>query len=97
VGDRHSCRALVDLIQALGDEVSAEGWFAKAERDHLQAETPPWLARTRVDWAEQKLALGDLPRAEELARAALDAIGGLELTMTRERAARIVGYAGSSG
>jgi hypothetical protein len=48
------------------------------------------LARTRVDWAEYLLRRGKNERARELALAALDDVGDLELTVTRNRAKAVV-------
>ena len=85
-----TARYLAILTAALGDDEAADHWFAAAERDHVRAVAPPWLARTRVDWAEQLLPRGDRHRARELAGAALDAVGTLELPVIRTRAERIL-------
>ena len=47
-----TARYLALLAAALGQEAEADRWFAQAVEDHTRAGTPPWLARTRVDWAE---------------------------------------------
>ena len=60
-----TARYLAILSVALGDDEAADHWFTAAERDHVRADTPPWLARTRVDWAEQLLARGDRRRARD--------------------------------
>ena len=41
------------------------------------------MARTRVDWAESLLRRGENERARELALAAVEDVGDLELTVTR--------------
>jgi hypothetical protein len=78
------------LAAPLGQEGEADRWFAQAIEDHTRAGTPPWLARTRVDWAESLLRRGDEARARELALAALDDVGDLELTVTRNRAKAVI-------
>ncbi len=85
-----TARYLAILSAALGDDEAADHWFMAAERDHVRADTPPWLARTRVDWAELLLARGDRGRARELAGSAIDVAGDLDLTITRIRAERII-------
>ena len=85
-----TARYLAILSVALGDDEAADHFFTAAERDHVRADTPPWLARTRVDWAELLLAHGDRRRARDLAGSAIDVIGDLDLTITRGRAERIL-------
>ena len=85
-----TARYLAILSVALGDDEAADHWFMTAERDHVRADTPPWLARTRLDWAEVLLARGDRRRARELAGAALDVVGDLDLTSTTSRAESII-------
>jgi hypothetical protein len=62
----------------------------QAIEDHTRAGTPPWLARTRVDWAESLLRRGENERARELALAAVEDVGDLELTVTRNRAKAVL-------
>jgi hypothetical protein len=85
-----TARYLALLAGALGQEGDADRWFAQAVEDHTRAGTPPWLARTRVDWAESLLRRGDEARARDLALAALDDVGDLELTVTRNRAKAVL-------
>ena len=87
-GSTTRIRAL--LAAALGDQDGAGHLFEGAEAASEEAQSPPWMARTRVEWAEHRLVLGDHARAQELAAAALDAIGELELTVTRRRAEAIL-------
>ena len=82
------------LAAALGDENYADHLFEQAEVGFQEAQSPPWLARTRVDWAEQCLRLGNQARAHEFAAASLDAIGDLELNVTRSRAEAILAERG---
>ena len=58
-----TARYLALLAATLGDEAEADRWLAQAIEDHTRARTPPWLARTRVDWAESLLRRGDETRA----------------------------------
>lgn len=85
-----TARYLALLAAALGEEAEADRWFAQAIEDHTRAGTPPWLARTRVDWAESLLRRGENERARDLAMAALDDVGDLEVTVTRNRAKAVV-------
>ena len=78
------------LAAALGEEDASEQLFGLAVAAFEEAQSPPWLARTRVDWAEHCLALGNRDRAREHATAAVEAIGELELTVTRSRAEAIL-------
>lgn len=85
-----TARYLGLLSDRLGRQDEADDWFAKAEKEHEIMRTPPWLARGRLDWAESHLRRGDLERAHDLARRALDTIGELELNVSRARAERIL-------
>ena len=78
------------LTAALGEEHVAQQLFELAEAGFQEAQSPPWLARTRVEWAEECQMHGKRERARELAVAALEAIGELELTVTRSRAEAIL-------
>ena len=81
-----TARYLALLSAAIGNEDDADRWFTQAIEDHERIASPPWLARTRIDWAEHLLRRGESQRAHELARAALKNIGTLELTVSRSRA-----------
>ena len=78
------------LAAALGQEAEADRRFAQAIEDHTRAGTPPWLARTRVDWAEYSLGRKEVARARELALATFDDVGDRELTVTRNRAKAVL-------
>lgn len=84
-------RYLAMLAAALGRHDEAEEHFAHAELEHIGVESPPWLARTRLDWAEHRLAVGDTTGAHRLAQSAVDAIGELGLDASAKRASRILG------
>jgi len=87
-------RYLAILFAAVGDHVSADGWFTQAIANHASFRTPPWLARTRIDWAEDLHRRGEVERAGEQARQALVDIGSLELTLTRNRASALLSSLG---
>jgi hypothetical protein len=77
---------LGDLALAAHKGAELDRQVARTIENHTRAGTPPWLAGTRVDWAESLLRRGDEALARELALAALDNVGELELTVTRNRA-----------
>jgi hypothetical protein len=81
---------LATVTDALGRPDEADQWFARAEAEHEIMRTPTWLARGRLDWAESKRRRGDSGQATELGRAAIEAIGDLDLTMSRQRAERLL-------
>jgi hypothetical protein len=85
-----TARYLALLAAALGQEAATDRWFAQAIEDHTRTGTPPWLARTRVDWAEHLLRRGERERAKEQALVALDDVGELELTVPRNRAKAVL-------
>jgi class 3 adenylate cyclase len=94
--DRHLCtggwylgtsqRYLALLADALDRPEEADKRFASAVAAHEHMRTPPWLARTLLDWAEHQLANGHDATAWSLIERALDVIGDLPLTAQRERA-----------
>jgi len=83
-------RYLALLCDAVGDHDDADRWFAAAVEAHQRIGSPPWTARTRVDWAESALSRGDDQRARDLAHMAIGDVGDLELTVTRERATTVL-------
>jgi class 3 adenylate cyclase/tetratricopeptide (TPR) repeat protein len=83
-------RYLGRLAAALGRHDEADEWFAQAVVEHERIESPTWLARTQLDWADEYLRRGDGARARELASQALDVIGTLELDHSRARATAIL-------
>jgi tetratricopeptide (TPR) repeat protein len=70
------------LAAALGRPDEARSWYEQAVAAHERMESPPWLARTLIDWA--LLEDGDTRR--QLARRAIDVIGDLPLEASRRRA-----------
>lgn len=87
-------RNLALLCHALGDFESAERWFGEAIECHERIASPPWLARTKLDYAERLLQRGVRDQAVLLARSALEDIGNLELVNSRRRALAITESAG---
>jgi len=85
-----AARYLGLLCDALGHIQEADDWFAKAGAEHTRIQSPPWLARGLLDWAESHHRRGQHDQARALAAKALDAIGDLELNVTRSRAERIL-------
>ena len=81
-----TARYLGLLSDALGFFEDANGWFAQAERKHEMMDTPPWLARGRLDWAEALMRRGETEHANQMAHSALQVIGDLELNVSRSRA-----------
>lgn len=77
------------LTNSLGRYEEADEWFARAEADHSRIQSPPWLARGLLDWAESCQRRGDLDQARALAGKALRTIGDLDLAVSRARAERI--------
>lgn len=51
------------LEDSLGRPEAADAAFAEAVADHTRIQSPPWLARTHLDWAESLLARGEIDRA----------------------------------
>ena len=78
------------VCDALDRTDEADEWFAQAEAEHEIMQTPPWLARGRLDWAESLLRRGEAGRAAQLAQSALSAVGDLDLAASRARAERVL-------
>jgi hypothetical protein len=85
-----TARYLGLLSDALGRADEADEWFAKAEAQHAGIQSPPWLARGLLDWAESRQRRGQQDGVRALATKALDAVGDLELKVSRARAERIL-------
>jgi class 3 adenylate cyclase/tetratricopeptide (TPR) repeat protein len=79
------------LHGALGDHELADEMFSRAVEQQVQMASPPWIARTRLDWAESLLARGDMASAGECIAGAESAIGDLGLPDARSRIASITG------
>lgn len=78
------------LAATLDRNEEASAWYEQALRDHETLDTPPWIARTCIDWAAHEHTLGHDEHARELAQQALDAIGDLQLEASRTRATALL-------
>jgi hypothetical protein len=83
-------RYLALLADAQGRDDDADARFAQAVSEHIRMQSPTWLARTRLDWAEARLRRGDDTKSRQLAQQALADIGDLELEASRSRAQRLL-------
>jgi class 3 adenylate cyclase len=83
-------RYLALLADALDRPDEADERFALAVAAHERMATPPWLARTLLDWADHKLIHRDNTTSRLLAERALTEIGDLPLSAQRERAERLL-------
>lgn len=59
--------------------------LAAAVEDHTRLQSPPWVARTHLGWAEYLLARGETDRATAQLEAAEAALGTLDLPESRTR------------
>jgi class 3 adenylate cyclase/tetratricopeptide (TPR) repeat protein len=73
------------LHDALGEADVADELFAAAVEQHVVFRTPPWIARTHLDWAESLVARGRLDDAHTHLDAARAAIGDLDLPDNQRR------------
>jgi tetratricopeptide (TPR) repeat protein len=83
LGSADRYRAL--LHDALGDHEVADELFATAVEQHVVFRTPPWIARTQIDWAESLITRGQLDNARSHLEAARAAIGDLDLPDNQRR------------
>ena len=82
-------RFLAMLYDALGEHQRADELFSAAVEQQEAIKSPPWVARTQLDWAESLIARGDDVRAQSSLDAAAHAIGDLDLTESRSRLAAL--------
>ena len=82
-------RALGLLHARIGDDRLADEALAAALALQQKMDSPPWVARTALDWAEVRLARGDRPGAAELSATAADAIRALDLPESERRLAAL--------
>jgi tetratricopeptide (TPR) repeat protein len=73
------------LHDALGEHELADELFAAAVKQHEAFRTPPWIARTHIDWAESLVARSRLDDARTHLDAARAAIGDLDLPDNQRR------------
>lgn len=83
LGAADRCRAL--LHDALGEHDLADELFAAAIEQHEAFRTPPWIARTRIDWAESLIARQQFDAARLHLDAARASIGELDLPDNQRR------------
>ncbi len=83
LGSADRYRAL--LHDALGDHDVADELFAAAVEQHEAFRTPPWIARTHLDWAESLAAREQFDAARSHLDAARAAIGDLDLPDNQRR------------
>jgi hypothetical protein len=83
LGSADRYRAL--LHDALGEHDLADELFAAAVEQHETFRSPPWIARTHLDWAESLIAREQLDAARVHLDAARDAIGDLDLPDNQRR------------
>lgn len=84
------CHYLGMLAATLQRHAQADELFMEAARVHERMEAPGWLARTHLEWARLLEAAGkpgDLPRARDLLREAVEAASccGVALVEQEER------------
>ena len=82
-------RLLALLHDALGESDRADTYFARAIEQADQLRSPTWVARTELDWAESLIAHDRLADAREHLAAAETAIGGFDLTDSKQRLAAL--------
>jgi hypothetical protein len=87
LGPADRLRAL--LHDSLGDHELADERFAAAVEQLERLVSPPWTARTQLDWAESLLARGQAARARACVDSAVAAVGDLDLPDARSRIASI--------
>ena len=78
-------RLLARLLDALDEHDAADRHFASAVEQHEALRSPPWIARTRLDWAESLLARERRSDAVAQVDAAEAAIGDLDLPDNQRR------------
>lgn len=83
-------RLLALLHDALGEHEVADALFDAAARQQMALSSPPWVARTQVDWASSLLARGERDRARIALASAAENLGDLDLAETRRRHADLV-------
>ena len=84
-----AARHLACLGSVLGLDDTAH-WFEIALAQHHRMQSPPWIARTHLDWAEHLARNGDAEGARGHVNSALDAIGELDLRVSTQRAEQLL-------
>ena len=88
-------RLLALLHEARGDHGRADELFDAAVAQQSALGSPPWVARTQLDWASACLARGESERAGALLATVSDVIGGLALADARRRHADLTAQSDS--
>ena len=83
-------RLLALLHEARGEHGRADELFEAAVAQQSALGSPPWVARTQVDWASACLIRGERDRGAALLAAVADTVGDLDLADTRRRHAELV-------
>ena len=83
-------RLLALLHEARGEHGRADELFEAAVAQQSALGSPPWVARTQVDWASACLVRGERERSADLLAAVTDTLGDLDLVDTRRRHAELV-------
>jgi class 3 adenylate cyclase len=83
-------RLLALLHEALGQRGRADELFESAIAQQSALMSPPWVARTQVDWASACLVRGERERSAALLDAVTNTLGDLDLADTRRRHAELV-------
>jgi class 3 adenylate cyclase len=83
-------RLLALLHEALGEHGRADELFEAAVAQQEELGSPPWAARTQLDWASACVVRGERERSAALLTAVSDTLGDLDLADTRRRHAELV-------
>jgi class 3 adenylate cyclase len=83
-------RLLALLHEALGEHGRADELFEAAVAQQEALGSPPWAARTQLDWASACVVRGERERSAALLAAVSDMLGDLDLADTRRRHAELV-------
>ncbi len=83
-------RLLALLHEARGEHGRADELFESAIAQQSALGSPPWVARTQVDWASACLVRGERDRSAALLAAVTDTLDDLDLADTRRRHAELV-------
>ena len=90
-------RLLALLHEAIGEHERADALFGAAAAQQQALSSPPWTARTQLDWASALLARGEVERAADCITAADEAIGDRDLPECRHRHGELVAHLAARG
>ena len=80
-----AARVMALLHNVVGNDAKVDELFARAVQEHEALQSPPWVARTHLDWADVCARRGDLNDVEAHLDAARVAIGALVLPDLQRR------------